>query len=167
MKYLRRIAGKVVVSTIREDITESVGSLQVCAGQEAGSEAAVHAMHEIFKEQDTEAVLLIDATNAFNTVNRNVFLYSVKEICPAILTYVHNCYSLPSRLFVIRSEEGKTQGDQTAMAMYAIATIPLIMISLELTKKFPNKQTKMVAFADDSSALESLISRNGGKPDAI
>ena len=77
-EILRRIAGKVVVSTIREDITESVGSLQVCAGQEAGSEAAVHAMHEIFKEQDTEAVLLIDATNAFNTVNRNVVLHNVK-----------------------------------------------------------------------------------------
>ena len=77
-EILRWITGKVVVSTIREDITESVGSLQVCAGQEAGSEAAVHAMHEIFKEQDTEAVLLIDATNAFNTVNRNVLLHNVK-----------------------------------------------------------------------------------------
>ena len=28
----RRLAGKIVVSTIREDITESVSSLQVCAG---------------------------------------------------------------------------------------------------------------------------------------
>ena len=160
-EILRRIAGKVVVSTIREDITESVGSLQVCAGQEAGSEAAVHAMHEIFKEQDTEAVLLIDATNAFNTVNRNVLLHNVKVICPAISTYVNNCYCVPSRLFVIggaeiTSEEGTTQGDPTAMAMYAIATIPLIMMLLELTEKFPNKQTKMVAYADDLSAGGSL-----------
>ena len=44
------------------------------------------------------------------------------------------------------------KGDPTAMAMYAIATIPLIMILLELTEKFPNKQTKIVAFADDLSA---------------
>ena len=73
-------------------------------------------MHEIFKEQDTEAVLLIDATNAFNTVNRNVLLHNVKVICPAISTYVSNCYSLPSRLFVIggteiTSEKGTTQGE--------------------------------------------------------
>ena len=47
------------------DITESVGSLQVCVGQEAGSEAAVQAIHEIFKEQYTEAGLFIDATNAY------------------------------------------------------------------------------------------------------
>ena len=48
-------------------------------------------MHEIFKEQDTEAVLLIDATNAFNTVNIKVVLVNVKVICPAISTYVNNC----------------------------------------------------------------------------
>ena len=95
-------------------------------------------MHEIFKEQDTEAVLLINATNAFNTVNRNVLLYNIKMISPAISTYVSNCYSLPSRLFVIggaeiTSEEGTTQGDPTTMPMYAIAAIPLIMILLELT----------------------------------
>ena len=87
----RRLAGKIVVSTIREDITESGSSLQVCAGQEAGSQAAAHPMHEIFKEQDTEAVLLIDAANAFNTVNRKVVLLNVKVICLAISTYVNNC----------------------------------------------------------------------------
>ena len=160
-EILRQTAGKVLVFTIREDITELVGSLQLCASQEAGSEAAVYAMHEIFKEQDTEAVLLIDTTNAFNTVNRNVLLHNVKVICPAISTYVNNCYSLPSRLFVISgaeitSEEGTTQGEPTVMAIYAIAIIPLIMMLLELTEKFLNKQTKMVAFADDLSAGGSL-----------
>ena len=35
-EILRRIAGKVVVYVIREDIILSVGSLQVCAGHEAG-----------------------------------------------------------------------------------------------------------------------------------
>ena len=49
-EILRRIVGKVVVSTIRGGVTESVGSLQACAGQEAGSEAAVRLIHEIFKE---------------------------------------------------------------------------------------------------------------------
>ena len=50
-EVLRRIPGKVVVSTIQEDITESVGTLNFCAGREAGSEAAVHAMHEIRKNK--------------------------------------------------------------------------------------------------------------------
>ena len=159
-EIVRRIAGKVVVSTIREDITESVVWVQVCAGQETGSEAAVHAMNEIFEEQDTEAVLLLDATNAFNRVNRKVLIHNAKVICPAISTYVNNCYRLPSRLFVIdgtkvTSEEGTTQGGPTAMAMYAIAITPIIML-LEPAEKFPYKQTKIVAFTDDLSASGSL-----------
>ena len=94
-------------------------------------------MHEIFKEQGTEAVLLIDATNTF--------LHHVKVVCPAISTYVSNCYSLPSQLFVIvgaeiTSQEGTTEDDLTAMAMYAIAIILLIMLLLELTEKI-SKQT--------------------------
>ena len=118
---------------------ESVGSLQVCAGQEDGNEAAVHDMHEIFKEQGTEAALLIDATNAL--------LHHVKVICPAISTYVNNCYSLPSRLFVIvgaeiTSQEGTTEDDLTAMAMYAIAIILLIMLLLELTEKISEQTNK-------------------------
>jgi len=53
------------MSTIRESVANSVGSLQVCAGHEAGSETAVHAMRKIYNELDTESVLLIDASNAF------------------------------------------------------------------------------------------------------
>ena len=40
----------------------SVGSLQVCAGHEAGCEALIHAMKHIFEnEESAEAVLLVDA----------------------------------------------------------------------------------------------------------
>ena len=42
------------------------GSLQVCAGKGAGAEAAIHAVHGIFKDHTTEEVLLIYAENAFN-----------------------------------------------------------------------------------------------------
>ena len=37
-EVLRRIAGKVIVSHLKEDAIQSVGSLQVCAGQYAGCE---------------------------------------------------------------------------------------------------------------------------------
>ena len=53
-EVLRRIASKVVVSHIREDIIPAVGLLQVCAGQEAGGESLVHAMHEIYEDQSSE-----------------------------------------------------------------------------------------------------------------
>ena len=47
------------------DIVSAAGPLQTCAGHEAGSEAAVHAMKELFGAATSEAALLVDATNAF------------------------------------------------------------------------------------------------------
>ena len=162
-EVLRRIAGKAVVALVRNDIISSVGSLQVCAGHEAGCEAAIHAMHSIFQEQSTEAVLLVDASNAFNSVNRSVFLHNIAIICPAISTYVSNCYMMPSRLFVIggyelKSSEGTTQGDPIAMAVYAMAVIPLLLMLLEIVTEVPDNTAKMVAYADDFTAAGTIKS---------
>ena len=90
---LRRIAGKAVVTHFRTEIVTSVGSLQVFAGQETGCEFIIHAMHVIYEDETCEAVLLVDASNAFKSINRNVFLHNVTIICPAIAIYVKNCPS--------------------------------------------------------------------------
>ena len=100
-EVLRRIAGKVVVTHFRTEIVTSVGSLQVCAGQEAGCESIIHAMHAMYEDKTCEAVLLVDASNALNSVNKNVFLHNVTTICAVITIYVKNCYSLHARLFII------------------------------------------------------------------
>lgn len=115
-------------------------------------------MNTIFQDENTEAVLLVDAANAFNSVNRNVFLHNIKIICPSISTFVHNCYSIVSRLFVLggmelKSEEGTTQGDPIAMAVYAIAIIPMIFMIMEVVN-----ETKTVAYADDVTAAGELFS---------
>ena len=49
-------------------------------GHEAGCESIIHAMHSIFEEESSEAVLLVDASNAFNSVNREAFLHNVSII---------------------------------------------------------------------------------------
>ena len=42
---------------------------------------------------DTDAVLLIDAENAFNSINGKVLLLNLKFIFPIIATYIINCYA--------------------------------------------------------------------------
>ena len=160
---LRRIVGKVIVSTLQDDIITSVAPLQVWAGQESGCEAAVHAMFKMYKEERTEAVLLVDAENAFNSVNRKVFLHNVNVVCPSISIYIQNCYKLPSRLFIIggteiKSSEGTTQGDPVAMSIYALSFIPLMLMVLEITNTKTNSDAKMVAYVDDFSAAGSISS---------
>ena len=154
---LRRIIGKAIISTIKPKIMESAGSLQLCAGQQAGCEAAVHAMSMIFAEDETDALLFVDASNAFNSINRKVMLHNIQYICPSMYVYTYNCYSVTSRLFVqggkeIESAEGTTQGDPIAMPMYAVAIKPL----LNIIKNDDTTNIKHVAFADDISGAGKI-----------
>ena len=41
-------------------------------------------MSENFAEEETDAVLLVDAANAFNSINPKVMLHNIKFICPAM-----------------------------------------------------------------------------------
>ena len=150
---LRRIIGKTVARLLKQDVVDSVGSLQVCAGQDAGCEAAIHALWTIFQQEETEAVMLIDVSNAFNSINRKAFLHNVKVICPSIATFTNNCYCSPARLFVvggteIQSAEGTTQGDPIAGLVYAIAIIPLILRTVADLQENAS-DTKAAGYADD------------------
>ena len=82
-EVLQRIAGKVVMKVVKEDIKKAAGCLQLCAGQEAGCEAAIHAMQKIFESNKTEAILIVDAEIAFNSINRKVLLRNIEYLCPA------------------------------------------------------------------------------------
>ena len=150
---VRRIIGKSIAVTIREDIQAAAGSLQVCAGHLSGCEAAVHAMRQIFENPVTEAALLVDASNAFNSLNRQTALLNILHLCPAISKVLVNTYRDDVQLFidgqVLLSEEGTTQGDPLAMAMYAIAITPLI-------HHLENEQIKQIWYADDATASGNL-----------
>ena len=66
-----------------------------------------------FEQPGPDAVLLIDASNAFNSLNRAAALHNVRILCPTIATYTINTYREPARLIIIggkemRSEEGTT-----------------------------------------------------------
>ena len=149
-EVLRRIIGKVVMSTLKTDVVESCANSQMC-GHKSGSEAAIHAMKVMYENNDTDAVLLVDAENAFNSLNRKAFLHNIGIICPSITIFIRNCYTITTRLFVIggteiQSEEGTTQGDPLGMAVYAIGTTPLLNLLAESTDE------REAAFADDITA---------------
>ena len=55
----------------------------------------------------------------------------MKNLCPETATYINNCHTKPSRLFItggkeILSNEGTTQGDLIAIEVYALGLIPLL-----------------------------------------
>ena len=149
----RRIIGKAIARVLSHEIQEATGPLQTCSGHLSGCEAAVHAMYQVFEDSDAEGVILVDATNAFNCLNRQNALINIKNLCPALLKVLINTYRQHIPLFIdgesILSKEGVTQGDPLAMAMYAVAVTPLIY-------RLTEEKLKQVWFADDASAAGKL-----------
>ena len=64
-EVLRRIAGKIIVSVLKEDIIKCTGMLQVCAGQGSGIEGTIYSMNRMYEDENTDAISLVDASNAF------------------------------------------------------------------------------------------------------
>ena len=105
-----------------DDIAEAAGPLQVCAMQVAGCEAAIHAMQDLSCDDRAEAALLVDASNAFNTVNYQAALKNISTLCPALSMVLHITYGAATCLFAtgqgkISLREGTSQGDPLAMVL--------------------------------------------------
>ena len=122
----------------KQEIMKAAGSLQVCFGKKAGAEPGITAVYDIFKDHTREAVILIDAENAFNAINTKVLLHYISVLYPIISTYIRNCYNTPAHFFIIGeteilSKEETKQGDPTEMTAYALGVTPLIQHLLEIT----------------------------------
>ena len=152
-EILRRIMSKAAMSVFTDDVIQSSGSVQICAGHKGGAEAAIHAVRTMFEDNDDYAVILIDASNAFNSINRKAALHNIGVLCPIMHTFACNLYQPRVRLFVqggaeISSTEGTTQGGPESMAIYALATIP-ILNSIKANQP-TDDPVKHVAYADDA-----------------
>ena len=51
----------MVIKLLKRDALNVTGSLKLCAGQDAESEAAIHAVFEMFNIESTQTVLMVDA----------------------------------------------------------------------------------------------------------
>ena len=63
---------------IREDILDVAGSLQLCAGQMAGSRAAIYAIRQSFEKEENEALILAFNLNwqvSLRTINWNTYRF--------------------------------------------------------------------------------------------
>jgi len=156
---LRRIIGKMVCTATRLDLEVQCGTDQLCAGIKCGIEGAVHAMCGLFNEHQSHSgwgVLLVDATNAFNSLNRAVLLWNARVMWPRCSRFLFNTYQGWATLVLwgtvnfLFSREGVTQGDPLSMFLYAVGTLPLIH-----RLKNPTQWTQMW-YADDASACGEL-----------
>ena len=108
-------------------------------------------MRRIWEDEDTEAILFVDAANAFNALNRKAALHNVQYTCPELSTFVKNIYNgeaerfLSNSTVIIYSREGTTQGGPELMGFYVASTTVL-------TNPDPDCAVKKVFYADDGNA---------------
>ena len=127
----QRMEAKAMVLAVGIDVQELCGADQLCSGAKAGIEAAIHAMKEIFAAEETEGLLLVDASNAFNVISRAATLWNCRVLWPRCSVFLFNSYrgfaviivkSLQAdgrkgkrAPFPLLSREGTTQGCPLAM----------------------------------------------------
>jgi hypothetical protein len=57
-------------------------------------------MMEKFDKEETETMLLVDASNALNSLNRVTALHNIKQICPPFYCFLNSCYKTPTKRIV-------------------------------------------------------------------
>ena len=92
-EVLRRIISSATMSLIKPELVNATAPLQTCAGLSGGIEASIHAMRKIYDDEETEGILLIDASNAFNALNRRAALHNLQFTCPELSDFVRDIYS--------------------------------------------------------------------------
>ena len=112
-------------------------------------------MTQIYNLPECDAILVVDATNAFDSLNHQVALQDINSLCPILAMIIINAYRANIDLYIdgeiMLSQEYVTQGDPLLMARCAISTIPRIAkLSYDNIKKIRN--------ADDASARGYLKS---------
>ncbi|MEM7495956.1 MAG: hypothetical protein AAF471_07510, partial [Myxococcota bacterium] len=114
-----------------DEARASGGDMEEHGEQEAQASAPTHSQ----VSTDPTAILLVDARNGFNELNRRAMLWTVRHTWAAGARFALNCYRHSAQLIVRRhggeschlllSSEGVTQGDPLSMMLYGLALAPL------------------------------------------
>ena len=162
-EVMRRIMGRTITKCLKNELMSVGSNYQLCLGQKRGIDYSIHTPRDQYSKTSADAVLLIVAENAFNSLNQKLALKNIENTCPSLLTAINNSYSNPSKLFVNKktmySQEGTTQGDPLAMAMYGLAIKPLIkLLSVDsVTQKWHANDGNAV---DNLSNLRTVLDKN-------
>jgi hypothetical protein len=165
---LRRLIGKVVALKTKHEVVTEGGKDQLATSLPAAIEGGAHAMRELWERlgdevhEDGYGMLLVDASNAFNAVNRTAALWNVRQKWPSAARFLFNTYrgynllvirssTTPGSGTIMLSREGVTQGDPLSMFLYGIAILPLIRRC-----NMDGPECRQVWYADDSSAAGRL-----------
>ena len=130
-----------------------------CVSAPGGAEAVVHSWRSLLMEFEGNADfagMKIDFVNAFNEVQRSVFLKECHDKFPQIFKWVNFCYSQHSLLFfgshIISSQSGVQQGDPLGPFLFCLV---LQILITKINKELPSLSLNSW-YMDDGSLFGNI-----------
>ena len=108
---LQRILGKAVVDLIGDDLAYAFGSKKLAGGVSCGIDGSILGLRELLEKNSSNGLglLLLDAKNAFNSINRSSALLNARTLWSGASTFLYNSYQESSKLVLSNTEAKKGQ----------------------------------------------------------
>ena len=133
-EVLRRLTSKCISRAVRGDAFNVLTPLQVGVGVSVGCEAIVHAVNRVQEDPnispDQKWTLLLDFSNAFNSISREKMFGEVRARIPSMSAWIECCYGSQPLLHLdehtIFSKCGVQQGDPLGPLAFSLSLHPVI-----------------------------------------
>ena len=103
-EVLRRLTSKCVSWAVQADATGVLSPLQVGVGITVGCESIVHSVVSLQEDPnippESRCSLLVDFSNAFNSVDRGCMFQEVRSRIPSMAAWVESCYGSQPLLYL-------------------------------------------------------------------
>ena len=171
-EVLRRLTSKCLARAIRHSVLSSLSPLQLGACVKGGFEAVIHAASHLmsFSTPSQCWTLLLDFSNAFNSINREAIFVETRRRSSTISAWMESCYSCQPFLLLgkdsIRSCCGVQQGDPLGPLGFALTLHPRIekikaeLPGLTLNAWYLDDGTLM-GHPEDLAAAPHIVERDG------
>ena len=131
-EVLRRLISKSLSSATRQEAFNSLASLQQGVSVRGGCEAIIHSVSQLMSSETPEHcwTLLLDFSNAFNSINRESMFVEVRRRIPSLSAWMEFCYSSQPLLYLgsntIHSCCGVQQGEPLGPLGFSLALHPVV-----------------------------------------
>ena len=132
-EVFRRLAAKVLCQAYQDQARNYLWPLQIGVAHPLGTEVGLQVARQwCFRHRRSPNMVFVklDFANAFNTIDRELFLKEVRSIMPGLAPWVDYCYARPSKLVLggntLSSESGVQQGDPLGPLLFSLALQPVL-----------------------------------------
>ena len=131
-EILRRLTSKCLAISSRPLAKQILAPLQLGIGVKGGCESITHAVSDLISSSPGDQcwTLLLDFSNAFNSVNRESMFIQFRQSMPTLSCWMESCYSCQPMLVLgdhsINSCSGVQQGDPLGPLGFALTLHPIV-----------------------------------------